>query len=137
MHSFMVYITVTGGQNEWAIFQTLTTKQSHQKNTQIDYQTGIYAGDVLTFQIKLNSYQQYQSPLPDFTLCQAFVLQKNLRKREVASHADVHEMQLALKCPSELQLEHWKPSTYQEYITQYDAVIQKISKFTKLPTPKA
>jgi hypothetical protein len=62
---------------------------------------------------------------------------KSLRKRSIPSQADVKSLQLAIKFPSELKLEQWKPGSNQEAITQYDATIQGIKKLTKLPTPNA
>ena len=138
-NAYLVYLTVTGGQNEWAIFQA-TTGQNRGKPSKLEYQTGIFAGDVLTLQVKLDDYQHFRSPLPEFTQCQAFVIRKSLRKRsgqEPTAQADVQSMQLAFKFPEQLELAQWQPRANLEFITQYDGSITKICKLTKLPTPNA
>ena len=93
-------------------------------------------GDVLTFKTKFQSWSNWQNPVPDFVQCQAFVIRKTLRRRTPAVQTDVQSMQLALKFPEQLQLESWKSGS-SEFVTQYNAHIQDISKLTKLPTPNA
>jgi hypothetical protein len=136
-NAFLVYLNVQGGQNDWAVFEARVANPSQTKGHTIDYQTGIYAGDVLTLQVKLHTFGNFKSPLPEFVQRQAFVLMKYLRRKSPASQADIKSLQLALKIPEDLQLEHWKPGNSEEAITQYDATVKKISKLTKLPTPNA
>ena len=136
-NSYSVSLFVDGGQNDWAVFETTAAPSKRGNNNRMDYQTGIYAGDVLTFEVQLKSYGAFTSPLPDFTTCQAFVIRKSLRRREPSSQADVQKMQLAFKFPEKLLLEQWQNGSGKDYITQYQAVVKNISKLTKLPTPNA
>jgi hypothetical protein len=130
-------MSIKGGQDDWSIFETDKAAPSHDRKNKVEYQTGIYAGDVLTFQATILPYENFSSPLPAATQCQAFVLMKSLRTRSIPSQADIRSLQLAIKFPVELKLQQWKPGQDQEAITQYDATIQQVMKLTKLPTPNA
>ena len=98
-------MSIKGGQDDWAIFQTDKPAQSYDRKNKIEYQTGIYAGDVLTFQVTILAYENFDSPLPAVAQCQAFVLMKSLRKRSIPSQADIRSLQLAIKFPLELNLQ--------------------------------
>ena len=88
-NAFLVHINVTGGQNEWAIFETQQNAASRNRQNKVDYQTGIYAGDVLTLKTKFKTWQTWPNPVPEFVQCQAFVIRKSLRKRVPTAQAAV------------------------------------------------
>jgi hypothetical protein len=135
-NAFLVHLNVTGGQNEWAVFESQQPTTNRNKYNKVDYQTGIYAGDVFTFKTKFKPWATWHNPVPEFVQCQAFVIRKTLRRRSKTAQADVQTMQLALKFPEQLQLERWQDGS-KELITQYNAIVQEISKLPKLPTPNA
>jgi hypothetical protein len=104
-NSFLVYVTILGGQNDWATFQTDKTKLLVDRKGKTEYQTGIYAGDILTLQLTMHDFEHFENPLPEATRCQAFVLMKSRRKRPIPSQADVKALQLAIKFPAGLKLQ--------------------------------
>jgi hypothetical protein len=62
-NSYLVYVIIAGGQDEWATFQTDKPKPSFDRKSKTEYQTGIYAGDILTLQITIHQFQHFQRHL--------------------------------------------------------------------------